>query len=293
MTKITWSMLAVLLALGACSRNAEEAAPTGAQTEAESPAGQSVPAAGAEPIDPPSETTAPVGSADGEAVEAATVSTSAVAAAIAASTPAPPSGDLRNWKEGVHFTSYPVAQPVGTPPGEIEVIEGFWYGCPHCYELESQLEVFERDKPEWIKVRRVPVIWNEITREDARLFYTIDSLGLTSKLHHDVYREIHKNGRPLTVIRGGRVDLAATEKAARAFLTARGVSAEDFARHYRSFSAENKLRQAENLARRFLLTHTPMVVVQGKYLTDVEMAGGREKLFRLVNDLAARERGAS
>jgi hypothetical protein len=74
---------------------------------------------------------------------------------------------------------------------------------------------------------------------------------------------------------------------------ANGVSAEDFAKHYRTFSSENKLRQAENLARRYMLDHTPMFVVHGKYLTDAEMAGGVDKLFQLVTDLAARERAAN
>ena len=94
-------------------------------------------------------------------------------------------------------------------------------------------------------------------------------------------------------VRGGRVDKAATEKAAREFLMAKGVSAEDFARLYRTFSTENKLRQAENLARNYMLDHTPMVVGHGKYLTDAEIAGGMDKLFQLVNDLAAREHEAN
>jgi thiol:disulfide interchange protein DsbA len=71
------------------------------------------------------------------------------------------------------------------------------------------------------------------------------------------------------------------------------VSEADFAKHYRTFSTENKLRQAENLSRRYRLDHTPMMVVHGKYLTDAEMAGGIEQLFQLVSDLAARERGAT
>ena len=132
-----------------------------------------------------------------------------------------------------------------------------------------------------------------MTREDARLFFTIESLGLLDKLHAEVFRQIHVKHKPFTVIRGGRVDAAATEKAARDFLTSNGVSAEDFAKHYRTFSAENKLRQAENLSRRYLLDHTPMIVVHGKYLTDAEMAGGHDQLFQLINDLAARERGAN
>ena len=75
--------------------------------------------------------------------------------------------------------------------------------------------------------------------------------------------------------------------------TAHGVPAADFDKHYRTFSAENKLRQAENLSRRYRLDHTPMFVVHGKYLTDAEMAGGVDQLFQVVSDLAAREHAAN
>ena len=76
----------------------------------------------------------------------------------------------------------------------------------------------KRPSPDWIKLRRVPVVWNEVTREDARLYFTLEGLGLVDKLHAEVFRQIHAQNRPLTVIRGGSVDLAATEKAAREFL---------------------------------------------------------------------------
>lgn len=293
MTRALTITLLAMFSIAACGNEPAETTATEAETGATPPAEQSVPASQAEPLEAPSEMTQPVGSSDGETVEAATTSTTPIAAAVAANTPAPPSGNLGRWKEGQNYTTYPVAQPVGTPPGSVEVVEGFWYGCGHCYALEPRLEAWEKSKPEWIKVRRLPVIWNEVTREDARLYFTIEGLGLVDKLHTEVFRQIHAKGRPITVIRGGRVDLAATEKAAREFLMANGVSAEDFARHYRTFSSENKLRQAENLSRRYLLDHTPMVVVHGKYLTDQEMAGGPDQMFQLVNDLAARERGAN
>jgi thiol:disulfide interchange protein DsbA len=278
-------MLAALLVCAACSQEAPPA--TTADTEAKAPV-----ATVAEP--PPAEKAAEPAarSSDGETVEETTSSTSPIAAAVAATTPAPAAGDLPRWKAGENFIAYPVAQPVSTPPGSVEVVEGFWYGCGHCYTLEPRLEAWNKANPDWIKLKRVPVIWNEVTREDARLYYTIESLGLLDKLHAEVFREIHAKGRPLTVIRGGSVDRAATEKAAREFLVRNGVSEQDFARHYRTFSAENKLRQAENLSRRYRLDHTPMMVVHGKYLTDAEMAGGIEQLFQLVSDLAARERGA-
>lgn len=286
MNKISVCIFAAALACVACGQEAPPAASTQAEAPAAAP---DVPAAQPEQA---AAQPAP-GESDGETVESAVSATSPIAAAVAASTPGPAAAELSRWKVGENFTAYPVAQPVSTPPGKVEVVEGFWYGCGHCYALEPRLQAWEKSKPDWIVLRRTPVIWNEVTREDARIFFTIETLGLIDKLHAEVYREIHAKGRPMTVIRGGRVDRAATEKAAREFLLANGVSAEDFAKHYRTFSTENKLRQAENLSRRYLLDHTPMFVVHGKYLTDAEMAGGLDKLFELVSDLAAREHASN
>ncbi len=292
MTRAILILLAAILASTACGK--EPVAPEAASAQATSQTGtQSVPAAEAEALNPPTELDRPVGSSDGESVDTATSATSPIAAAVAAATPAPATGDLGRWKEGQHFALLPVAQPVNTPPGQIEVIEGFWYGCGACYALEERLAVWEKAKPEWITLRRVPVIWNEVAKEDARLYFTVEGLGLVGKLQMDVYRRIHRGGGPITQIRNGRVDGAATEKTARDFLASHGVSAADFARHYRTFSTENKLRQAESASRRYRIDHTPMMFVQGKYYTDQEMAGGAEQMFQLINELAARERGAN
>jgi thiol:disulfide interchange protein DsbA len=288
MNKINAFMLVAVVALAGCGKES----PPPAEPATDTPSPESTAAAEA-PAAPAPAAVADAGNRDGEKVESAGSATSPIASAIAATTPAPAQGDLGRWKEGENFTRYPVAQPVSTPPGKVEVVEGFWYGCGHCYALEPRVESWEKSKPEWVVLRRLPVIWNEVTREDARLFYTIEGLGLTGKLHAEVFREIHQRKRPITAIRGGRVDKAATEKAAREFLMENGVSAADFEKQYRTFSTENKLRQAENLSRRYLLDHTPMFVVHGKYLTDAEMAGGLDQLFQLVSDLAARERSAN
>jgi len=294
MTRLLLCAAFVMLTMAACGKKAAEEAPAApAATAEQTPPPASVPAKEAEPLNPPSELTKPVGESDGETVDAATTTTSPVAAAVNANTPAVPATEPLKWEKGKNYTEFAVAQPINTPPGTVEVIEGFWYGCPHCFELEPELVAWEGSKPAWVQLRRVPVIFNEVTREDARLYFTIEGLGLVGKLQSEVFREIHVQGRPLTIVRGNRVDLEATEKSAREFLMAHGVSAEDFAKQYRTFSTENKLRQAENLAHRYKLDHTPIIVVQGKYQTDVGMAGGRKELLQLIDDLAAREHGAT
>ena len=293
MTRTLFCALIAMCSLIACGKKASDEAPVTPEPAQLAAPPATAPASDAEAVQPAPELQGPATESDGETVDTATTSTSSIAAAVAANTPAAPASEPLRWTKGQNYTEFAVAQPVSTPPGSVEVIEGFWYGCPHCFELEPVLVAWEQKKPAWVQLRRLPVIFNEVTREDARLYYTIEGLGLVDKLHSEVFREIHVRGRPLTVVRGNRVDLAATEKAAREFLTSHGVSAEDFARYYRTFSTENKLRQAENMAHRYALDHTPIVVVQGKYLTDASMAGGRTELFQLIDDLAAREHGAS
>jgi thiol:disulfide interchange protein DsbA len=296
MTPMMRTLLYVIIAmssLAACGKKAADEAPAPAEPAQQAASPASTPAPDTAPPEPAPASNDSVAGPEGETVDTGTTTTSPIAAAVAANTPAAPASEPLRWKKGENYTELAVAQPTSAAPGNVEVIEGFWYGCPHCFELEPVLVAWEQKKPAWVQLKRLPVIFNEVTREDARLYYTIEGLGLVDKLHSEVFREIHVRGRPLTVVRGGRVDSAASEKAAREFLTSHGVSAEDFARYYRTFSTENKLRQAENLARRFALDHTPMVVVQGKYVTDASMAGGRKELFELIDDLVSREHGAS
>ncbi|MGA1730246.1 MAG: hypothetical protein ACO4B5_08430, partial [Steroidobacteraceae bacterium] len=166
---------------------------------------------------------------DGETVDEVTSSVSPIAQAVAATTPAPTAGLPSRWQQGKHFTALPAAQPVSVAPGQVEVTEIFWYGCGHCFTLEPQLEAWERGaKPDYVKVVRLPVVWNEVTREDARLFYTLEALGKVEALQLVVFRELHVNRRPLTIVAGNRVDTAATEKRVREFLAGHGVSAEQF-----------------------------------------------------------------
>lgn len=289
------SVFAIALLAAACAR--EEAAPPAAEKAATAPPA-SVPADAAEPLRPAEQPEADAANgavADGETVEAedARASISPVAAAVAANTPTPAAPAEFRWKEGQHFSPLPVAQPVSVAPGEVEVTEIFWYGCGHCFTLEPRIEAWEKKgRPDFVRVVRMPVIWsqNQVTIEDARLFYTLEALGKLESLHLAVFRELHVNRNPLTVVAGNRVDPAATESRTRAFLVKNGVSAEDFAKTYRSMGIRTKLLQAEDFSRRYQAIHTPMVVVQGKYITDVSMAGGIDQLFQLINDLAARER---
>jgi thiol:disulfide interchange protein DsbA len=287
-------LLTAVLAIALAACGGKET-PTGQTAEAP-PAATTTPVEPSEPSAQPkaeAEAVAELAS-DGETVDEATSAVSPIAAAVAANTPAPTPASPSKFRAGQHYALLPVAQPVSVEPGRVEVTEIFWYGCGHCFTLEPRIEAWEKQgKPDYVDVVRMPVVWNEVTREDARLFYTLQALGKLDELHLAVFRELHVNRNPLTVIAGNRIDATATENKVREFLATHGVSAEEFGRVYRSFATESKIRQAENLSRRYLADHTPMVVVQGKYQTDVSMAGGVEPLFAVVGELAERERAAT
>ena len=184
--------------------------------------------------------------------------------------------------EGVHYKVLKPAQPTSVAPGKVEVVEVFWYACGHCYLLEPKLEAWERKgKPAYVEVVRMPAVWNDLLKTHARLFYTIDVLG-QPQLNNEAFREIN--------VRGNRLD---TPDKIEAFFTSRGVAKADFQKAFSGFAVESKLARAVDLNKRYRITSTPTVVVNGKYVTDASMAGGEDKLFEVINALAAKEKPAS
>jgi thiol:disulfide interchange protein DsbA len=182
--------------------------------------------------------------------------------------------------EGVNYKVLSPVVPPSTPPGRVEVVEVFWYACGHCYLLEPKLETWERSgKPAYVTLVRQPATWNEMLKTHARVFYTAELLGKLPQLHADIFREIN--------LKGDRLD---NPQAVEAYFVSRGVPKVDFQRAYSSFAVESKLRRADDLNRRYRITGTPTVIVNGKYVTDVGMAGSEDKLFEVINALAAKER---
>ncbi len=187
------------------------------------------------------------------------------------------------FKEGEHYKTLTPAQPTSVARGKVEVVEVFWYACGHCYALEPKLESWEtNDKPANVELVRVPAMWNDLLKTHARVFYTAELLGRLPALNTEIYREIN--------VRGNRLD---TQAKIEAFFTSKGVSKQDFQKTFSSFAVETKLARAADLNKRYRITSTPTFVVNGRYVTDVSMAGSETALFDLMNDLASRATPAS
>jgi thiol:disulfide interchange protein DsbA len=170
------------------------------------------------------------------------------------------------------------AQPTNVAPGKVEVVEVFWYACGHCYLLEPKLVAWDaKGRPANAQLVRMPATWNNTLKTHARVFYTIELLG-KPQLHEEVWREIN--------VKRNRLD---TPAAIETFFTSHGVSKPDFQKAFAGFSVDSKIMKAEDLNRRYKITGTPTIVVNGKYVTDVGMAGSEDKLFEVINALVAKE----
>ena len=185
------------------------------------------------------------------------------------------------WKAGVNYDPIVPAQPTSVGPGKVEVMEVFWLGCPHCYALEPYVENWLKSKPSYITFVRVPVMWGPVHQAHARLYYTLVELHRTD-LYEKAFDTIHKDNNPLVANTDD-----ATFNLQMAFATANGIKAEDFAKVYRSMAVATDLQRAQDVTERFNVTGVPMVVVDGKYSTDVGKAGSPQALFAVIDDLAA------
>jgi thiol:disulfide interchange protein DsbA len=199
--------------------------------------------------------------------------------------PLPASAQLPGgrWKTGVNYKPVVPAQSTRVEPGQVEVLEVFWLGCAHCYALEPFLASWKKTKPDNIKFEPVPVMWGPAHRSHARLYYTLLALG-RQDLVSKAFDEIHKNGNILVTN-----DEAQSQKVQLAWAKAQGISEVDFNREYNGFAVNTNLQRAEEVTKRYKIEGVPHIIIDGKYETDVAMAGGHNELTQLINDLAAFE----
>jgi thiol:disulfide interchange protein DsbA len=180
-------------------------------------------------------------------------------------------------KEGSDYKLLKPAVATDVAPGKVEVVEAFWYACGHCYLLEPKLESWDaKGRAPYVQLVRLPATWNDTVKMHARIYYAIQLLG-KPQLHGEVFREIN--------VKGNRLD---TPEKIQAFFASKGVPAAEFQKAFSSFAVESNIRKAEEMNKRYKITGTPTIVIGGKYVTDVGMAGSEDKLFQIINELAAR-----
>jgi thiol:disulfide interchange protein DsbA len=289
-------LLCLTLVIAACGKHQSAGERTGSLPKARPPAAGSPAAARPPAAAPPVAATAKTSRPNQDGSETMEESAgdngthnallAAVASTVGAATASAQPVGPTLWQPGVNYTLIVPAQPTQVPAGQIEVLEFFWYACPHCYDLDGQVEAWRKSKPAYVSFSRVPVTWSPGHRELARLFYTLQSLGKLDQLHSDVFKEIHVNGNPLVAQDG---DEAETERLQTAFAKKEGIPENEFNKAYHSFSVDADLSRADALVQRYRIDGVPTFVVNGKYVTDARLAGSHERLMALVGDLVALE----
>lgn len=170
------------------------------------------------------------------------------------------------------------AQPTDVKKGQVEVLEFFWYRCPHCFDLEPELNAWARKLPKGVVLKKVPGILNPSWAALARAYYALEALGMLEKLHGEVFDAIHVKG----------MDLNPPEQFFDWAVT-KGVDRRQIADAYNSFAVNTKVMRAQQLTNAFRLNGVPAFAVNGKFVTSAYLTGGNPSLFKTLDELIAKE----
>ncbi len=179
---------------------------------------------------------------------------------------------------GQHYQEVKPAVATSAGEGKVEVLELFWYGCPHCYAFEPQLAEWAKNKPDYVEFVRVPAVFAHNWEIHARAYYAAQQLGVLEKIHQALFDAIHKQGRKVF-----------TEEELTQFFVDQGVEAAAFTKAYNSFDVDTKTRHAIALTREYGITGVPALIVNGKYRSSAQEAGDFTTLLKLVDFLADKE----
>ncbi|MBI5909604.1 MAG: thiol:disulfide interchange protein DsbA/DsbL [Betaproteobacteria bacterium] len=180
---------------------------------------------------------------------------------------------------GVEYRELSSAQPTDAA-GKIEVIEFFWYGCPHCYNFEPVIEPWVKKLPKDTQFRRVPAIFNPEWEQGARAYYALEAIGEGQRLHKPLFDAVHKDTR-LKI---------ANEAALTEWLGKQGVDTKKFAAAYRSFSVEGKVKRAAQLTQAYKIEGVPSMAVNGKYVVITDNIKSFEQMLAVADYLVDQTR---
>ncbi len=179
-------------------------------------------------------------------------------------------------ESGVDYMALEKRVTVEAPAGKIEVVEFFWYSCPHCNAFEPAFDAWSKQVAKDVAVRRVPVAFRDDFAPQQRLFYALEAMGLVDKLHAKVFAAIHSEKKDLSKV-----------EAIVEWVSRQGVDKAKFMEQYNSFSAATKASRATQLQNAYKIDGVPALGVAGRYWTDGVMAKGMEHALQVVEFLLA------
>ena len=186
--------------------------------------------------------------------------------------------EVNNFIEGKHYHRINPAVPTNVEEGKVEVMEIFWYGCPHCFEFEPFITSWKESMPAEASFDRMPAVLNRGWVAHARAYYALETMGELERIHPIFFEAIHTQGRRLRDV----------ESMAR-FLSQHDVDAEKFKSAYDSMYVETKIKRSDQIVRQYGASSVPQVIINGKYRTSARDAGGFENVMHVVDMLIAKE----
>ncbi len=178
------------------------------------------------------------------------------------------------WGEGWDPIDPPVATSV--PEGKVEVVEFFWYGCPHCFHMEPELKKWLEKKPEQVVFKRIPTPLNPSWTVHAQFYYAAEAIGVIDELHEPLFEAMHVKKRKL-FDKQSLIDFAVDQ----------GVDRQKLVDAWNSFGVYVKVQQARKLGQRYALDGVPAIGIDGRYKTSGSLAGTYSKMFEIVDQLVA------
>ncbi len=180
-----------------------------------------------------------------------------------------------SFDEGIEYLE--IKPPVSTSAekGQVEVVELFWYMCPHCFRFEPVMEKWLKNKPKNVVFKRVPAIFSPRWRFFAKVFYTAQLLDVEEKIHKPLFEALHVE----------KARLGNVAAMGQFFKKHAGVKEQDFIDVFNSFSVDAKVRKAEDLSKRYQAQGVPTLIVNGKWRTGGAIAGSHEGMLEVVNHL--------
>jgi protein dithiol oxidoreductase (disulfide-forming) len=180
---------------------------------------------------------------------------------------------LAQPKSGTDYSELKAPQAVEVP-GKVEVVEFFWYRCPHCYSLEPVLEAWVKKLPADVQFRRIPAVLSDNWAIDARIFYAFEAMGVLDKVHKAFFDAIHKD----------RLNIA-NEAAMNEWLKKNGIDRKKFDDAVKSFGVQAKVKRAAQLSAAYQLDGVPLLAVQGKYTVSAEQGGTQNGMLATTDHL--------
>ena len=179
-------------------------------------------------------------------------------------------------KEGTHYVRLSTPAPVTlpSPDKKIEIVEFFWYGCPHCYAFEPTLEAWVKKLPADVSFRQVPVGFSAPHQLHQKLFYALEETGQLAAMHRKVFAAIHQQNKRL-----------ASESEIVAFAGASGADGNKLAEAMKSFGVTTKANRAKQLSDAYKIDGVPALGINGRFYTSASLAGSHEKAVAVADFL--------